>query len=131
METAREKHNRQNRESYARMRSTPELVERERAKKRAYYEETRATRLEYISSRVKELREWVNTLRTPCIACGESDPTVIEFHHLNPEEKDFDISRMCGRRASRDRITEEINKCVCLCSNCHKRVHANTLTLLT
>ncbi len=47
---------------------------------------------------------------------------VIQFHHLEPEEKLFHISRS-WTRYGKQKILEELAKCVCLCANCHLRVH--------
>jgi ribosomal protein L30E len=44
----------------------------------------------------------------------------LEFHHLNPNEKDFTIS---GKSWSFDRLKEEVDKCILVCSNCHKEIH--------
>ena len=54
-----------------------------------------------------------------CIDCGEDDPTVLEFDHINPKEKEYNISNMAGK-AKRE-IRSEIDKCIIVCSNCHKR----------
>lgn len=45
----------------------------------------------------------------------------LEFHHLNPEEKDFGISRTLTR--SMDSLRQEVNKCILVCSNCHAEIH--------
>ena len=133
MKLTREQQDKKNayeRARYARLRSTPELREEQAKKSREKYQRTKEWHHNYHSQRPKELREWVQTLKGPCIACGESDPVVIDFHHRDPKTKDKEIARMCGQRMSRAKIKEEIDKCVCLCSNCHRKVHANTLTLL-
>lgn len=54
----------------------------------------------------------------PCIDCGEKDPVVLEFDHL--EQKDFSIS-ILRRRRNWISVLKEINKCVVRCANCHKR----------
>jgi len=46
----------------------------------------------------------------------------LTFHHLNPDEKDFAISRN-GHTKSWKKIQKEIDKCVLLCHNCHTEVH--------
>ncbi len=56
----------------------------------------------------------------PCTSCGESDPRVLEFHHLG--NKDSKVSRLIGRGASFDALKAEIEKCVVLCANCHRRL---------
>ena len=46
--------------------------------------------------------------------------SVLQFHHLNTEEKDFTIS---AKSYSFERLKKEVDKCVMLCSNCHIEVH--------
>ena len=44
----------------------------------------------------------------------------MEFHHTDPNEKDFSIS---GKSWSFDRLKKEVDKCILVCSNCHKEIH--------
>ena len=58
-----------------------------------------------------------------CIKCGYSKcQRALSFHHVNPKEKDFDLSSK-GLTRSWERIKKEIDKCVLLCANCHMEVH--------
>ena len=41
---------------------------------------------------------------------------------IDPTQKDFGIGRVNLRQFS-DTIKRELDKCVVLCSNCHKEVH--------
>lgn len=60
-----------------------------------------------------------------CIDCGYNRCiNVLQFHHLNPKEKEFNISRN-GHSRSWDRVKAEIEKCVLLCANCHAERHYN------
>lgn len=61
-----------------------------------------------------------------CLICGESDPVVLDFHHRGNVKKEGNVMNMAGRRISIDRVVAEIEKCVVLCANCHRRVHAGT-----
>lgn len=45
----------------------------------------------------------------------------LDFHHLDSEEKDPDWNKM--RHWPLERIKEELDKCVCLCRNCHGELH--------
>lgn len=63
-----------------------------------------------------------------CIICKEKDSCAIDLHHLNPEIKDRDTSNMVNE--SRKLLKKEIRKCVLLCANCHRKVHAGKITLL-
>lgn len=62
-----------------------------------------------------------------CISCGEKDECCIDFHHLNPKEKDFELS--IAHSFSQSRINKELAKCVALCSNCHRKVHAGKIDI--
>jgi hypothetical protein len=63
----------------------------------------------------------IESLKEPCRKCGEDRLYLIQFHHVNPKDKKFQIS-LCGSR-SEATIRKEISKCVCLCSNCHDEFH--------
>lgn len=61
------------------------------------------------------------------ILCGYNKYVgALEFHHIDSNEKDFEISRK-GYTRSWEKTKEELDKCVMLCSNCHKEVHAGLL----
>ena len=47
----------------------------------------------------------------------------LEFHHINPDEKDFGIS-VKGYTRSWENNKKELDKCVLVCSNCHREIHA-------
>ena len=66
-------------------------------------------------------REYVyqHLLRNPCSECGESDPRVLEFHHVG--EKDKEITRLISGGWSVKRIQQEISQCQVLCANCHRK----------
>jgi predicted HNH restriction endonuclease len=66
-------------------------------------------------------------MKSPCIICGESEPVCIDFHHINPIDKEFTIGKHRGK--SRESLSKEISKCVCLCANCHRKVHAGLIDL--
>jgi hypothetical protein len=94
-----------------------------------HYEQTAYNRnpKRYIERSVKskqEKRQWVNEYKsaTSCIKCGESRWWVIDFHHVNPAEKEYTISQMAGIFPDH-RTLEEMAKCVTLCRNCHYEFH--------
>lgn len=65
-------------------------------------------------------------LAHPC-QCGETEPVCLDFHHLDMSEKDFIISQ--NKNRSWESLQSELQKCVVLCSNCHRKVHAGILVL--
>lgn len=60
-------------------------------------------------------------LKYPCQLCGEKDGDVLEFHHVR--DKQYEVGEMKYRGYLIERVRAEINKCVVLCRNCHRRVH--------
>jgi 5-methylcytosine-specific restriction endonuclease McrA len=57
-----------------------------------------------------------------CSYCGYSKSLrALEFHHLDPTQKDFQISK--ASNPSWENVKEELKKCVMLCSNCHAEEH--------
>jgi 5-methylcytosine-specific restriction endonuclease McrA len=77
-----------------------------------------------VSRRRKKLREMARDYKGgSCMICGYKNcQRSLSFHHLNPKEKDFDLSSR-GLTRSWERIKKEIDKCVLLCANCHMEVH--------
>ena len=65
-----------------------------------------------------------------CEHCKVSFPChgVYEFHHTDPNEKDFSISdaldRNIGVLSNHKKILKELDKCLMLCANCHRIEHA-------
>lgn len=69
----------------------------------------------------------VELLGGKCMLCGyDKSLCALEFHHLNPKEKDFKIS---SKILSWEKIKPEVKKCVLLCSNCHKEVEYGVVML--
>lgn len=57
-----------------------------------------------------------------CSKCGNNDYRVLEFHHRDGKEKDFAIS-WAFNNIGIEKTRKEIEKCVILCSNCHRIMH--------
>lgn len=70
-------------------------------------------RLENIA-KVNELKE-----SSGCQDCGEKDPIVLEFDHL--EDKVSDVCTLVYHGWSWERVWKEIQKCDVVCANCHRR----------
>jgi len=72
------------------------------------------------AARVKERKRKIleYLMSHPCTRCGEENPVWLEFHHLDPREKEREISNLIGFAWST--IKKEIDKCIVLCSKCHK-----------
>lgn len=58
-----------------------------------------------------------------CEICGYNKCIeALEFHHTNPEEKEFGICN--GDIKSVERLKIEADKCILVCANCHRELHS-------
>jgi transposase len=80
-------------------------------------------RMEAVAKRRRALKRiLVEEAGGGCMLCGYSRcDRALEFHHLNPEAKQFQIT---SHTRSLARLRAEASKCVLLCSNCHAEVEA-------
>ncbi|MFH0892578.1 MAG: hypothetical protein V1867_07455 [Candidatus Falkowbacteria bacterium] len=85
-------------------------------------------RAEYLKKAVDKRRKLIRKMSidykgNKCAICGYNKCVqVLEFHHLNSEEKDFGISAK-GYTRSWNKVKTELDKCILLCANCHREVH--------
>ncbi|MGC1812831.1 MAG: hypothetical protein WA696_01675, partial [Solirubrobacterales bacterium] len=57
-----------------------------------------------------------------CILCGyDRHPSALHFHHLDPGQKRYTLSR-AGHTRNFAEALQEAEKCVLLCANCHAEV---------
>lgn len=63
-----------------------------------------------------------------CLSCDYNNyQGALEFHHLDPNEKEFDLSSV-KHNSFNEKIKEELDKCILLCSNCHKEIHGGLIS---
>ncbi|CCV12969.1 hypothetical protein MESS4_510136 [Mesorhizobium sp. STM 4661] len=55
-------------------------------------------------------------------ACGEDHPGCLDFHHVT-DDKEVNVGDAVRLGWSIKRLMTEINKCVVMCSNCHRKHH--------
>lgn len=61
-----------------------------------------------------------------CERCGYNKClTALEFHHKDPALKDFGLSG--PTILAWETVKAELDKCLCLCANCHREVHEEIL----
>lgn len=59
-----------------------------------------------------------------CVDCERMPhPAAMTFHHLDPSQKDFQLSSSSAKTLS-ETVRQELDKCVLLCHNCHDIRHA-------
>ena len=65
----------------------------------------------------------VKLLGGKCCRCGYNKCIdALEFHHTNQNEKEFKLGS--GNTMSWKEYKAEVLKCILVCSNCHKEIHA-------
>ena len=96
-----------------------------RAYRRKYYHDNKETEKARITKRKQELQKWFHeykkTLR--CEECGESHVGCLDFHHKDRSEKEICLSGVIQQGWCKERIMKEVEKCIVLCSNCHRKLH--------
>jgi hypothetical protein len=66
----------------------------------------------------------VNAMGGKCAICGYCKThAALEFHHIDPNEKEFTFGAARGSIVNWNKLVEEAKKCILLCSNCHREVH--------
>lgn len=95
---------------------------------REWYQKNKAAKIAR-STKERKIRRtrrkeavWSKAEELGCLFCPEADRVVLDFHHL--EGKEFNISEAIATDVAWNRILSELTKCIVVCSNCHRRVHA-------
>ena len=84
-------------------------------------EKSRRKSLHVINWKKKKKIELVEYKGGKCERCGYNKCIeALEFHHLDPTKKDFNVS---AHSYSSKRMKDEADKCLLLCSNCHREEH--------
>ena len=72
-------------------------------------------------ARYRKKKDFTALFKEKCQKCGETRKYVLDFHHKEKDDKEFTIGRL--EKGSLDLIKAEIDKCIVLCSNCHREFH--------
>lgn len=92
----------------------------------SWYERNKHTVIARSSKKRAETRAWFKEYKKTlsCIQCGQNHPATLDFHHVvrRPDNRKLRTLVATGTKNS---ILEELQKCVVLCSNCHRIHHWN------
>jgi Zn finger protein HypA/HybF involved in hydrogenase expression len=71
----------------------------------------------------KQRRAFIDEYKSKCSCgkCGDIRPYVLDFHHLDPSTKSFNLGDASTKGIKA--IEEELKKCITLCRNCHSEFH--------
>lgn len=80
--------------------------------------------------RTETKKRMVMAMGGKCQICGYNRcNNALEFHHIDPKEKDFAFGKALANPKKWNTVVEELRKCVLLCANCHREVHDNAVSL--
>jgi hypothetical protein len=114
-----------NRLRMRRANSTPEAKRKNADKAIAWVNANREHYREYCRNRRQKTNLWLAEYKASkgCSQCGIKDASCLDFHHIDPKAKNFNI----GNKASvisLAKLQKEVAKCDVICRNCHSRLHA-------
>ena len=92
---------------------------------KSWHQRNRTRRIAKVHERKVRIWEFYNQLKATlkCARCGENHPATLQFHHCDPQKKDFNLSEAVREGYSIKRIKKEVAKCTVLCANCHAKEH--------
>lgn len=90
-----------------------------------YYRDNKKFVVRSVQKRKRTTQDWLLEYKIGlvCAECPESHPAALDFHHKDKTLKNFSISQASSQGISKERILEEISKCIVLCANCHRKLH--------
>jgi hypothetical protein len=63
-----------------------------------------------------------------CSICGYNKcMQALEFHHLDPNQKDIGVSTNLSTNF--DKLKKEVEKCILVCANCHREIHSGLVNV--
>lgn len=92
---------------------------------REWYKRNREHVIHNKEERRRVMKEWFKGMKETlkCEQCSQSHIACLQFHHVDPKEKDMNVCYAVHNGWSKERIIKEIKKCKVLCANCHAILH--------
>jgi hypothetical protein len=92
--------------------------------RKKHYENNKAKYIGKAKEFTKGCVDWFVQLKESlkCEQCSENRSWVLDFHHKDPKEKDIEVSLLV-RKGNKQKVLDEISKCIVLCANCHRDLH--------
>lgn len=104
-------------------------VRREKNKlySKEWYQRNRKYRIKKSAERKDRVRKlWIDyKAKQKCSHCGVQHPAVIDFHHVIKEGKKSVNDLIVYHNNYEAAVREAEEKCIPLCSNCHRILHFN------
>jgi 5-methylcytosine-specific restriction endonuclease McrA len=95
-----------------------------RATNRRHYERNKAAVIKRNAEfKLAARAKWAEFKATlACTKCGENHPATLDFHHVVQSKDNVKVYKLTADGAYKKAL-KEIEKCVVLCSNCHRKEH--------
>jgi len=78
--------------------------------------------------RIKE--KMIDCMGKKCQICSyDKCSDALEFHHIDPTKKEYSFGKLRANPRSKEILACELEKCILLCSNCHREIHTGTTKL--
>lgn len=75
--------------------------------------------------RFKRMTAAIDSKGGCCSKCGYKKCfSALEFHHIDPSTKKFELNARTLLSKSAIDVKTELEKCILLCANCHRELHA-------
>lgn len=91
-----------------------------------------------MSEKSEAIKEWRRNTKAKIVAamggccqiCKYSKcNSALELHHIDPLDKELTLSQALSNPKKWEALENELSKCILLCSNCHKEVHAGITSI--
>ena len=101
----------------------------EKAAKKRYYERNKEKRIAAAVNRTKRITDVRKKLLSqfPCLCCGQNNPDLIQWHHVDQSTKDHTIF---SGGFGEEKFWDECLKTIPVCANCHLLIHKDKLCLI-
>lgn len=60
-----------------------------------------------------------------CQRCPAADPVCLQFHHPDSVDKEAGVGKMISDSYPEEAVREEVDRCIVLCANCHRKEHVD------
>lgn len=96
--------------------------------KRTHYQRNKQSYADRQRKVRDEVKQFIVDLKSTlkCCRCDENHPACLDFHHEDESKKEFGIADAVTNKVSKTRILKEIQKCIVLCANCHRKEHSKS-----
>ena len=105
-----------------------------RAYKKEWYQNNKKVHIDGVNKykliRRNKIRQEINEMKmsSGCVKCGyKKCVEALDFHHQDNHIKEECISKMICLGFSLSKLKKEIEKCIIVCSNCHREIHRAVL----